>query len=97
MTPDRRVRTIIEEELPDATPEEREIWCDVLQGLGADDIKGILRMKKSIGPGRTPLLGAITTPSMPLIQPEHAAVSKQDDAQQPARRVQTAEGAKPAQ
>src|SRR5690606_24231186 len=41
-------RTIIREELPNATDQEWEIWYDVLQGLPGEDIKGILRMRKHI-------------------------------------------------
>jgi flagellar basal body rod protein FlgF len=51
-TSDRQTmaRTIIRDEMPEATAQEREIWLEVLQGLPAEDIKGILRMRKHIGP-----------------------------------------------
>jgi flagellar basal body rod protein FlgG len=54
-TSDRQAmaRSIIRDELPDATAQEQEIWLEVLQGLSAEDIKGILRMRKHLGPGRS--------------------------------------------
>jgi flagellar basal body rod protein FlgG len=47
-------RSIIAEEMPDATPQELDVWFDVLRGLDAADVKGILRMRKHVeGSGPT--------------------------------------------
>lgn len=64
-------RSIIKEELPDATAQEREVWYDVLRGLPAEDIKGILRMRKHIGADGS-MLGAIAGTPAPLIAPKSA-------------------------
>ncbi|MCA9110340.1 MAG: hypothetical protein KDA52_10350 [Planctomycetaceae bacterium] len=42
-------RTIIAQELPHSTEQEQEIWFDVLRGMEAADVKGILRMRKHVG------------------------------------------------
>ncbi len=42
-------RTIIAQELPQSTEQEQEIWFDVLRGMEAADVKGILRMRKHVG------------------------------------------------
>jgi flagellar basal body rod protein FlgG len=41
--------SIIRDEMPEATAQEREIWLEVLQGLPAEDIRGILRMRQHLG------------------------------------------------
>ncbi len=63
-------RAIIVEELPHATPEEVQIWFDALRGLPAEDVKGILRMRKNVdGVPTTDML--FDTPRMMLPhQPE---------------------------
>ncbi len=45
---ERITRSIIEEELPEASPQDVEIWFDALRGLSAEDVKGILRMRKNV-------------------------------------------------
>ncbi|MBX3436101.1 MAG: hypothetical protein KF861_01330 [Planctomycetaceae bacterium] len=42
-------RSIIAQEMPHATAQELEVWFDVLRGLDAGDVKGILRMRKHVG------------------------------------------------
>jgi len=56
-------RSIIAQEMPQASAQEQDVWFDVLRGLDAADVKGILRMRKHVGgeEGRivvgTPALG----------------------------------------
>jgi flagellar basal body rod protein FlgG len=57
-------RSIIAEELPEATQQEREIWFDVLRGLAVEDVKGILGMRKHVGGPQT------SRSSLPLPRPE---------------------------
>ncbi|MCA9076921.1 MAG: flagellar hook basal-body protein [Planctomycetaceae bacterium] len=52
-------RTIISQEMPQATPDEQEIWFDVLRGMEAADVKGILRMRKHVGGNPTSSLGLL--------------------------------------
>lgn len=56
---EQRARAIVRDELPEATPQELEVWTEVLQGLPPDDIKGILRMRKNVGPGHSLALSKV--------------------------------------
>ncbi|MGD9858103.1 MAG: hypothetical protein AB7U20_24420 [Planctomycetaceae bacterium] len=42
-------RSIIAQEMPHASAQELEVWFDVLRGLDAADVKGILRMREHVG------------------------------------------------
>ncbi len=76
-------RSIIAQEIPDASAQEQDVWFDVLRGLDASDVKGILRMRKHVGgaaggiaavPGHTlPPLNALPEPATTPQQPATAA------------------------
>jgi len=44
-----RGRRIIEKALPDSSPEERELWHDVLKELPPNDLKELLRLREQFG------------------------------------------------
>lgn len=44
-----RGRRIIEKGLPDSSPEERELWHDVLKELPPNDVKELLRLREQFG------------------------------------------------
>lgn len=69
-------RTIIAQEMPHATADEQEIWFDVLRGMEAADVKGILRMRKHVGDDPSTSLGLLRP------EPEVATVA-------PPRRLKT--------
>jgi flagellar basal body rod protein FlgG len=87
-------RSIIAEEMPHATPQELDVWFDVLRGLDAADVMGILRMRKHVE-GSAPTLpggaahrsrresgseaGTPTTPATPVCSEwEHALACLQE-------------------
>ena len=43
------VRTVIKEEMPDATPDEVEVWAEELKGLGPEAAREILKLRNAIG------------------------------------------------
>ena len=46
---DAIARTIIRQELPDVTPEEREIWLEQVRGMPAQKIRDLLRLRRMFG------------------------------------------------
>lgn len=43
------IRAIVEQELPDATDEERDIWAEELQGMPAAAMRNVLRLRRNSG------------------------------------------------
>ncbi len=81
---DTATRTIIQQELPHATLEEREIWFEEVKGMPAQKIRDLLRLRRMFGsqqPFQTgkrprPAPGDALAP-MPLPKPDrHSQVSR---------------------
>ena len=43
------VRTVIQQEMPDASPEEVEVWAEQLKGLGPEAAREILKLRSVLG------------------------------------------------
>jgi hypothetical protein len=54
----KALRTVLESELSDLSPADREVWLDVLEGLPAADAVGIVRLWKKFGTGPGLLSGS---------------------------------------
>lgn len=70
ITPDvlpESVLQIIEQECPQASPEERKIWSDELKGLPLESIREILRLRQLIGSD----VGIVNAPTIriPMVPP----------------------------
>lgn len=80
---DSALRALIQMELPNATPDELEIWADEMQGLPPESVREILRLRKRLG-GRRLIPSWITeppglarleeTPGRPANEPEGVAI-----------------------
>ncbi|NOX52870.1 MAG: hypothetical protein GXP27_00215 [Planctomycetes bacterium] len=58
------VRTVIEQEMPDASPDEVEVWAEELKGLGPEAAREILKLRNAMGrPWETSRGGTSTPPS----------------------------------
>jgi len=55
------IRALIDAELRDATPQQREVWSDVLGGLPPEDALGILQLWRSLGTPPSAALGSYPT------------------------------------
>lgn len=63
---DPRLRKVIEQELADIPPAQREVWLESLAGMSIEDATGVLRMWKAIG-GQEP--GLMDLPLDPSLSP----------------------------
>ena len=58
------VRTVIEQEMPDASPDEVEVWAEELKGLGPEAAREILKLRNAMGrPWETSRGGTPAPPS----------------------------------
>lgn len=66
----REQKVVIDQQLPNATIEEKEIWLDTLSDLSPEAIRDTLRARNSIGALREPLKAGHSKISLPkLLQP----------------------------
>jgi flagellar basal-body rod protein FlgG len=66
-------RALIDEELPNASLEERKIWAEELQGLPLEAVRDILRMRRKVSPG-FPQIGELPAILVPAPPEEHFEV-----------------------
>ncbi len=70
----REQKTAIDQQLPKATVEEKEIWLETLSDLPPEAIRDMLRARNSLGPMIAPLKSEKLTTSLPkLLQPPEEA------------------------
>ncbi len=88
-------RSIIAQEIPHASAQEQDVWFDVLHGLDASDVKGILRMRKHVGgapggmavaPGRA-LAPLSSLPALPATPQQPVTATALADTRECLRRV----------
>lgn len=64
-----QLRATIERLLPDATPAEREIWSEQLEGLPLGVVEDLLRFREELGPDRAADSSLLMGPGMMLRPP----------------------------